>query len=112
MSQSASCTTSVSRTASQVDLLRVLVVLDLGAHDRAGDQRRRVFGHDVPADAAALLAAPDDVGEEIPHAAQDALELRGELRIGVERLDHQRDDEAAVVRDGGVEEAGVDDALQ
>ena len=40
---------------------------------------------------------------------RNSTESRG---IGVERLDHQRDDEAPVVRHGGVEEAGVDDPAE
>ena len=52
------------------------------------------------------------LGQEGAHATQDATELLGQARVGVERLDHERDDEAAMVRHRGVEEAGVDHLAQ
>ena len=83
-------------------------MLYLGSDDRTGDQRRRHLGDDVRPHRALSLPAPDEVGEEGAHAAEDALELGGQARIGVQRLDHQGDDEAAVIRDRRVQEAGVD----
>ena len=59
-----------------------------------------------------LLPAPHDLGQEGAHAAQDAPELLRQARVGVERLDHERDDEAPMVGHGGVEEARVDHAAE
>ena len=70
-----------------------------------------VYPNVAPQDA--LLLPPTDYPrEEGAHPPQDAPELDGEPRIGIERLDHERDDEAPMVRDRGVEEAGVDDAAK
>src|SRR5438132_1122032 len=87
-------------------------MLNLGSDDAPHDDGRRRLRRHPGAQRALLLAAQDDGRQERPHAAQDVAEFRREARIRVERLDHQRHDEAAMVRDGGVEEAGVDHLAQ
>ena len=95
---------------AQIDLVGILVVLNLCSNDAPGDQRCDRLGCDVATEYALLLTPSDDAGEEGAHPAQDAAELDGQARIRIQRLDHQGDDEAAVVRHRRVEEAGVYDA--
>ncbi len=62
-------------------------------------------GVDVGAKVAAFLPEAMMLAQEGAEAAHHVAELRREAGVGVERLDHQRDDEAAVIALRGVLDA-------
>ena len=80
----------------EVDAIGVLIVLQLGADDAAGEQLGRERRVDVATKHALLLAEADDAGEVAAKPSQNAAERFGKPRVRVERFHHQREDEAAV----------------
>ena len=84
-----------------------MVVLDFGAHDRAGIDLGGDGGLDHRPKSSGSLATADDVREDGAEALHHGAKFRGQARIGVERFDHQSHDEAAMVALGRMVEANT-----